>query len=90
MPTTGELGIARAIAFGWQAMSAPAGTPATVIERLNAELRAAVASDSMQERMRGLGIESAPWSPSEFNDFVARENAEWRPLIRELGIRLDS
>ncbi|MDQ1080919.1 tripartite tricarboxylate transporter substrate binding protein [Pseudoroseomonas cervicalis] len=90
VPTTGELGIDRAIAFGWQAMSAPTGTPAAVIERLNAELRAAVASDAMQERMRGLGIESAPWSPTEFNEFVARENAEWRPLIRELGIRLDS
>jgi tripartite-type tricarboxylate transporter receptor subunit TctC len=35
-------------------------------------------------------VESAPWSPAEFNDFVRRENAAWRPLIRELGIKLDS
>jgi len=89
VPTARELGIADAVAFGWQAMSAPAGTPQPVIERLNAEMRAAIASQEMQRRMRSLGIESTPWSPTELNDFVARENAVWRPLIRDLGIRLD-
>ncbi|MFC7607819.1 Bug family tripartite tricarboxylate transporter substrate binding protein [Teichococcus aestuarii] len=90
VPTALELGIGRAVAFGWQAMSAPAGTPQPVIARLNQEMRAAIAAHAMQARMRDLGIESAPWSPAEFNDFVLRENAVWRPLIRELGIRLDS
>ena len=89
VPTARELGVDKAVAFGWQAMSAPTGTPQPVIDRLNAEMRAAVASQAMQARMRGLGIESTPWSPAELNDFVARENAVWRPLIRELGIRLD-
>lgn len=89
VPTARELGI-EAVAFGWQAMSAPTGTPAAVIARLNTELRAAIASEAMQERMRGLGIESAPWSAEELNAFVARENAAWRPLIKELGIRLDN
>ncbi|ONG50502.1 twin-arginine translocation pathway signal protein [Pseudoroseomonas deserti] len=90
VPTALELGIGQAVAFGWQSMHAPAGTPPAVIERLNQDLRAAVASDAMQERMRGLGIESAPWTPAALNDFVAKENGVWRPLIRELGIRLDS
>ncbi|WP_159994843.1 tripartite tricarboxylate transporter substrate binding protein [Roseomonas sp. 18066] len=90
VPTALELGIDKAVAFGWQSMHAPAGTPAAVIERLNQDLRAAVASDAMQERMRNLGIESAPWTPGALNDFVAAENGVWRPLIRELGIRLDS
>ncbi|MCG7363478.1 tripartite tricarboxylate transporter substrate binding protein [Roseomonas sp. ACRSG] len=90
VPTTGELGIPDAIAFGWQAMSAPAATPPAVITRLNTELNAAVAAPEMQARMAGLGIESTPWTPTQFNSFVAAENAQWRPLIRELGIRLDS
>ncbi|MDJ0391451.1 tripartite tricarboxylate transporter substrate-binding protein [Roseomonas sp. E05] len=89
VPTAQELGVANAVAFGWQAMSAPTGTPQPVIDRLNAEMRAVVASEGMQARMRSLGIESAAWSPTELNDFVARENAAWRPLIRDLGIRLD-
>ncbi len=90
VPTSGELGIDRAIAFGWQAMSAPTGTPPAVIARLNAGLNAAMAAPEMQARIAGLGVEHAPWTPEQFNAFVARESAEWRPLIRELGIRLDS
>ena len=88
--TARELGIGNAVAFGWQAMHAPAGTPPAIIGRLNQEVRAAIASDAMQDRMRSLGIESAAWSPEELNSFVAAENRSWRPLIRELGIRLDS
>lgn len=90
VPTAAELGVADAVAFGWQAMHAPAATPAPIVARLNAELNAAVASPALQERMTAFGIENAAWSPAQLNAFVAAENAQWRPLIRELGIRLDS
>ena len=64
------------------------GAVATVA-RLAEALRAGVHADDVQARFRDLGIESADWSPDAFAEFVRRENAEWRPLIRELGIRLD-
>ncbi|WP_236552513.1 tripartite tricarboxylate transporter substrate binding protein [Belnapia sp. F-4-1] len=89
VPTLRELGHANAIAYGWQGMSVPAATPAPVVAKLADALKAGVGADDVQARYRDLGIESAPWSPQEFTDFVRRENAEWRPLIRELGIRLD-
>jgi len=88
--TLRELGFADAIAYGWQGMSVPTGVPAPVVARLGEALRAVVGADDVQGRFRDLGIESAPWTPAEFQDFVKRENAEWRPLIRDLGIRLDS
>ncbi|MBL6458149.1 tripartite tricarboxylate transporter substrate binding protein [Belnapia sp. T6] len=90
VPTLRELGHAEAVAYGWQGMSVPAGVPAPVVARLADALKAGVGADDVQARYRDLGIESAPWSPAEFQDFVKRENAEWRPLIRDLGIRLDS
>lgn len=89
VPTLRELGFADAIAYGWQGMSVPAATPAPIVARLHAALLAGTRADDLQARFRDLGIESAPWSPGEFAAFVARENAAWRPLIRELGIRLD-
>ena len=49
---------------------------------------AAIQSPEISGRMGTLGIEYRPWSPAEFNAFVAAENAVWRPLIRELGIRI--
>jgi tripartite-type tricarboxylate transporter receptor subunit TctC len=90
VPTLRELGFASAVAYGWQGMSVPAATPTPAVARLAEALQAGVAGDDVQARFRDLGIESAPWSPEEFSDFVRRENAEWRPLIRDLGIRLDS
>jgi tripartite-type tricarboxylate transporter receptor subunit TctC len=90
VPTAAELGIADAVASGWQAMHAPAATPAAAIARLNQELNAAMAAPEMQGRVASLGVETAAWSPARLNGFVAAENAQWRPLIRELGIRLDS
>ena len=89
VPTLRELGFGNAVAYGWQGMSVPAAVPAPVVAKLAEALKAGVGAADVQDRFKTLGIESAPWSPAEFQAFVARENAEWRPLIRELGIRLD-
>ncbi|UPY36436.1 tripartite tricarboxylate transporter substrate binding protein [Sediminicoccus sp. KRV36] len=90
VPTMAELGHANTVAYGWQGMSVPAATPAPIIARLSAEMISAIQSPEISSRMATLGIEYQPWTPAEFNAFVATENALWRPLIRELGIRLDS
>jgi len=89
VPTMRELGT-DAVAFGWQGISVPKGVPAEIVARLNAELVRAVASEEMQARTRGLGIQTTDWSAAAFEAFVATENALWRPLIRDLGIRLDA
>ena len=89
VPTMRELGT-DAVAFGWQGISVPKGVPAEIVARLNAELVRAVASEEVQARTRALGIQTTGWSAAEFDRFVAAENALWRPLIRELGIRLDA
>jgi tripartite-type tricarboxylate transporter receptor subunit TctC len=89
VPTAKELGI-DAVAYGWQGMSVPAGTPAPVVGRLSEEMIRAMQSDTIAARLRDLDIEYRPWSPAEFQRFVQAENELWRPLIRELGIRLDS
>ncbi len=89
VPTMAELGHANTVAYGWQGMSVPSGTPGAIIQRLSAEMIAAIQSPEIAARMSTLGIEYQPWTPAQFNAFVATENALWRPLIRELGIRLD-
>jgi len=89
VPTLRELGH-DAVAYGWQGMSVPAGTPAPVITRLAEEMVRAMTSADIARRLADLGIEYQPWTPAQFNAFVAQENAVWRPLIRDLGIRLDS
>lgn len=89
VPTARELGH-DAVAFGWQGVSVPKGVPAPIVAQLNAELVRAMASEEVQARTRSLGIQTTGWSATEFDAFVAAENALWRPLIRDLGIRLDA
>jgi tripartite-type tricarboxylate transporter receptor subunit TctC len=89
VPTMAELGHPGTVAYGWQGMSVPKATPAPVVARLSAEMIAAIQSPEIASRMRGLGIDYQPWTPARFEQFVAAENALWRPLIRDLGIRLD-
>ncbi|MCW8086826.1 Bug family tripartite tricarboxylate transporter substrate binding protein [Sabulicella glaciei] len=89
-PTMVELGYPGTVAWGWQGMSVPAATPAPVVARLSQEMIGAIQTPEVVARMRGLGIEYQPWTPAQFAEFVRAENALWRPLIRELGIRLDS
>jgi tripartite-type tricarboxylate transporter receptor subunit TctC len=88
VPTLRQLGH-DAVAYGWQGMSVPTGTPAPVIARLAEEMVRAMTSADIARRLADLGIEYQPWTPAQFNAFVAQENAVWRPLIRDLGIRLD-
>jgi len=89
VPTAVELGYPGAVAYGWQGVSVAAGTPPAVVERLNTLLRAAIESPEVSKQMRDIGAELVPRSPAEMAEFVRAENATWRPLIRDLGIRLD-
>ncbi|MBW8270252.1 Bug family tripartite tricarboxylate transporter substrate binding protein [Caldovatus aquaticus] len=89
VPTLAELGHAGAVAYGWQSLSAPAGTPAPVIARLNEELVRAMGTPELAAHTRNIGVEVVNMTPEQFNAFVRGECEIWRPLIRELGIRVD-
>jgi len=89
VPTLRELGYADAVAYGWQGMSVAKATPAPIVERLSRDMMAVIQGPELTSRFATLGIEYRPWSPAEFAAFVEAENRVWRPLIRELGIRLD-
>jgi tripartite-type tricarboxylate transporter receptor subunit TctC len=88
-PTTAELGLPAALASAWMGMSVPAATPGAARTRLNVALAEAVASEEVAAMVRNVGAEAVPGGPGEFDAAVRAEAARWRPLIRELGIRLD-
>lgn len=65
VPTVAEAGFPGAEAASWGCVMAPAGTPAPVVERLNAIVREALAYPAVQERMRNAGLGGAASSPAE-------------------------
>ena len=84
IPTSTEAGLPEFQQQGWNGLFAPKETPAAIITRLNAALRAAVASDSLQKRMDDLGSIPAAGdelSPAYVSALVPREIEKFRKLL---------
>jgi tripartite-type tricarboxylate transporter receptor subunit TctC len=88
IPTMTELGYPIDIDT-WYGLVAPAGTPADVIARLNAETARILNMREMKERTASQGIELGPSTPQELAAFLKADIAKWSKAIRETGIKMD-
>ena len=75
-------------AYEWQGLFAPAGTPAPIVDKLNAGMNAVLRQPDMIERLKQLNVESRENTPEEFRAFVAAEMEKWSGVVREANIRL--
>lgn len=89
VPTASEAGLAGYDSTGWFGVVAPAGTPAPIVARLNAEITAALKDDAIQASMRNLGVEPAPTTPEAFDAYIRSETQKWSKVIRTANIRID-
>jgi tripartite-type tricarboxylate transporter receptor subunit TctC len=85
VPSLVEAGYPAANEMSWNAVFAPAGTPAEAIDRLAAETRAFASDPALGQRLREQGIEPRASTPAELADFLARERLAQQALFRELG-----
>jgi tripartite-type tricarboxylate transporter receptor subunit TctC len=67
---------------------APAGTPAAVIERLNATINQGLRSPETRELLAKIGIEPIITTPREFADIIAREVPKWAAIVKATGVRV--
>jgi len=71
----------------WQGVFAPAGTPAPVVARIEAAVKAATADATVIERLAGAGIEPWPGDAAMLRTTLARDVATWTRIIREANIQ---
>jgi tripartite-type tricarboxylate transporter receptor subunit TctC len=88
-PTGLEIGLPGTVCYGWQGLAVAAATPAPLVARLGELLNEAIQTPEAQRQFADTGAEAVLRTPAQMAEFVREENAIWRPLIRELGIRLD-
>ena len=74
---------------GWFAAVAPAGTPAPIISRLNAEFVRALKSPDLQEKLTPHGFEIVGNSPEQLAGQMVRQSEKWARVIRESGAKPD-
>jgi tripartite-type tricarboxylate transporter receptor subunit TctC len=74
----------------WFGLLGPAGTPRAVVNRINAEMRRAVANPEFIKQLVAIGLEPASSTPAEFHDMIRTELKRWSKVIREAGITAES
>ena len=88
-PTIAESGYRGFDANTWYGLLAPAGTPAPVIARLNAEVNRALATPELRQRLAAEGGEALGGSPEQFASFLKAEHAKWGRAVQESGARAE-
>jgi tripartite-type tricarboxylate transporter receptor subunit TctC len=76
-------------ASGWYGIGAPAGTPAEIVDTLNAAANAGLGEAQMKTRFADLGLAAVTGSPADFGHFIAAETDKWGKVIREANIKLE-
>jgi tripartite-type tricarboxylate transporter receptor subunit TctC len=89
IPTLAEAGYPTAEVTSWYGISAPAGTPGAIVDRLSAETRRIVASSEYRELLASQAQEAVGSTPQEFRAFVAAELDRWRRLVKAANIKAD-
>jgi tripartite-type tricarboxylate transporter receptor subunit TctC len=89
VPTSAEAGLPGFEAGFYYGMSAPAGTPRPIIDKLNAEIRRALAAEDFRKRLVQEGTDPTPCTPEEYAANLEREEAKWAELIKKLGLKFE-
>ena len=71
----------------WYGLLAPAGTPATIINKINAEMNKAASNPEFIKFIEGMGLEIASSTPKEMGDLIRSELARWTKVIESAGIK---
>jgi tripartite-type tricarboxylate transporter receptor subunit TctC len=88
VPTVAESGGLPEFAVSiWVGIVAPPGTPKEIVDRLNAEIRKAVALPDIREHLAALGADPASDSPEQFSAYIAAETAQWLKVARAAKIK---
>jgi tripartite-type tricarboxylate transporter receptor subunit TctC len=80
-----EAGLADFEVAVWYGLYAPSHTPAAILQTLNAAMTRALASSSLQQRLKQLGAEATPSSAAELARWQRLELERWKQVIRSSG-----
>jgi tripartite-type tricarboxylate transporter receptor subunit TctC len=92
VPTVAESGLPELADFEadqWYGIVAPAGTPAAVVQKLNAQINASLRSVEIMQRLNAEGAEPTPNSPEVFGKLIISEITRWKPVVQRAQLKPD-
>jgi tripartite-type tricarboxylate transporter receptor subunit TctC len=89
IPTMAEAGMPGYETSTWGGLLAPAGTPKTVVTKLNVEVNRILALPDVRQKLMDAGIEPAQGSAQDFADFIGKEMNKWALVAKNAGIQAE-
>jgi tripartite-type tricarboxylate transporter receptor subunit TctC len=89
VPTMDELGFPGMPPDSWQAIVAPAGTPAAIVAKINAVVNQGLATPELRNKIIALGGEPQPLSVADFAAYIVSQYKRWGDVIRITGVTLN-
>ncbi len=88
-PTTAEAGYPKLKATLWMGVLAPAGTPAAIVNRLNAAINDALRTPDFETAFARVSAKAKIGSPQDFADFLGAETRKWAEVVNAAGIKVE-
>lgn len=89
VPTMAESGFPELTTLTYYGLLAPAGTPASVVERINREINEALTSAELRGPTLKIGFEPAGGSPQDFAALMAEQFGFWNPIVKASGFSME-
>jgi len=89
VPTMAEAGVPNAEANTFFGIAAPAGTPASIVAKLNKAINEGLATPELQKTITNLGSQAQPNSPAEFAAYIAAQHKKWVDVGKAAGVKVN-
>lgn len=89
IPTVAESGVPGFDSEVWLGLVAPVGTPANIIQKINADVRRALSDDGVKKSLSTIDIEVSPSSPSELATLMKADDIKWAKVVKDTGATVD-
>lgn len=86
VPTMAELGYPDVTMTAFFGISAPAGTPTQIVEKLNQALKSIGSSQDIEKKIMAMNVLPLPLNRQETSSFIKEQSEKWRPVIKSLNI----
>ena len=88
VPTMAESGLKGFDVASWQAIFAPANTPAAIVKRMNDELTKIVSQTEVAARLYTMGVENVPMTPAQMAEFQKAELVKWAKIVKDGNVKV--
>lgn len=89
LPTLAEAGYPKVESLAWNGLFAPSSTPSAVVDRINADVNAALADPAVKTALDRQGLTPVGGSPADFKRVVENDTRRWGPIINRIGLKID-